>query len=120
MSDTSKTILLVADISGFTSFMKLHAVSSTGEIYDTFENFYGINPERRLERFEGVGEIETLVFYPADVVQSSKSSSISNPMTSCNPSFFEKVGWTLRLTLGSALDLIGLSKVKGIFKNLPA
>jgi hypothetical protein len=28
MSDTSKAILLVADISGFTNFMKLHALST--------------------------------------------------------------------------------------------
>ncbi len=94
-------------------------VMMTGETYHSFESFYGATPERRVEQFEGVGEVETLVFYPAAWAQSIPSTT--SPMrVHQRPSVFEKIGWTLRLTLKSALQVLGLAKVKGTFNNLPA
>jgi uncharacterized protein DUF2652 len=93
-------------------------VMMTGEAYTRFEDFFGVKPERRLEHFEEVGEIETLVFYPEDWGRSvpvETSNSKSHP----KPSVGEKVGWAVRLAMGSAINWLGIPRGKGVFRNPP-
>ena len=91
----------------------------TDESYKNFEDFYGVQPEHRIEQFEGVGDVETLVFYPAELLK--RMPSITSETTAVRRvPLSERVMWTSRLVGRAIVDLLGISKVKGTFGNLPA
>jgi hypothetical protein len=93
-------------------------VMMTDESYKNFEDFYGVQPERRVEQFEGVGDVETLVFYPAELLKRSPSIASETPSLRRVP-LSERVMWTSRLVARTVMDLLGIAKVKGTFDNLP-
>lgn len=94
-------------------------VMMTDESYKNFEGFYGVPPEHRVEHFEGVGEVGTQVFYPAELLKQTASAASNSPSVRKVP-LSERVMWTSRLVGRTVVDLLGISKVKGTFSNLPA
>ncbi|MFN0159055.1 MAG: DUF2652 domain-containing protein [Bacteroidota bacterium] len=91
-------------------------VMMTNPVYERIHDFYGLEPERRLESFEGVGDVETLVFYPAQLPhRAEEAESVTQPA-----SFSEKTSWRMWLSLGFVLDFLRISRIKGAFNNFPA
>ncbi len=86
----------------------------TRTVYDYIGDFFGILPERHNESFEGVGEIETLVFYPQQFPQ-----ELFAP-THAASSLGKKIRWRFELTKNTTKEWFGLSKLKGSFKSVPA
>jgi hypothetical protein len=91
-------------------------VMMTDQVFRTFADFFGLEPERRVEVFEGVGEVETVVFYaehlPAiDVV--SKVDRLSIP-------FAQKLGWLASITPRTLRDLVTPRSSRSAVQNLPA
>ncbi len=87
----------------------------TDPLYNSLGSFYGLDPERRKESFEGVGEIETLVFYPSHFAEGLKNIKTEYS----RPSFPARARWWFKTTYRTLFDLLGLRKVKGAFNNLP-
>jgi hypothetical protein len=91
-------------------------VMMTDPLYSNFGSFYGLDPERRKEKFEGVGEIETLVFYPGHLRQGVKEPDTKGS----RPSLQARAGWWLKTACRTLFDLLGLRKIRGAFNNLPS
>jgi hypothetical protein len=91
-------------------------VMMTDPVYKSFADFFGLAPERRLEVFEGVGEVETVVFYIehlSTIAAASKLEPVSVPMS-------QKVGWLTTIVARSLRDLVSARRSKPAFHNLPA
>lgn len=91
-------------------------VMMTKPVYTNFENFYGLEPERRSEKLEGIGEVETMVFYPSHLASSMQAQEVKTP----SPPKLERLSWKLKLACQTFLDLYGIRKIRGVFSNLPA
>ena len=91
-------------------------VMMTDPVYSNFVDFFGLEPERRTEQFEGVGEVDTLVFYASRLRQTQPYVNAE----AASPSLLSKLGWITKLVSQTLLDLVGLRKIKGAFNNLPA
>lgn len=89
-------------------------VMMTERLYKNMREFFGLEPERRKETFEGVGEVETLVFYP------SRLSPARNTEVLPPAGIVEKLAWRAEITTGFMMDYLGLKKGKGEFKNFPS
>ncbi|MBI5472264.1 MAG: DUF2652 domain-containing protein [Ignavibacteriae bacterium] len=90
-------------------------VMMTHPTFTRIKDFFGLEPERRKESFEGVGEVETLVFYPTNLQH--LQSQAGNGSTS---SALAKLLWRVKITVRTIWDLIGLGEYRGTFRNLPA
>jgi hypothetical protein len=88
-------------------------VMMTHPVFKSFVDFYGLNPEHRTEDFEGVGNVETLVFYPSEAVGKVQTKEVK-------PSLREKLSWVFKVVPYTFVDLFGFGKPKAEFKNLPA
>jgi hypothetical protein len=93
-------------------------VMMTNPVFDYVKDFFGLLPERYKESFEGVGEVETLVFYPKQLGHAIETISLQVP-TIRKPSLFDKVRWRSLLTMQTLADWLGLLKFKGKFKSVP-
>lgn len=91
-------------------------VMMTVPMYYCLKDFYGLQPERRTESFEGIGEMETLVFYPHQM----RTHIATMPMEVKKPSSFRKLIWRMHITLKTLRDVFGVQAYKGSFRNLPA
>jgi hypothetical protein len=91
-------------------------VMMTDPMYVSMKDFYGLEPERRRESFEGVGDVETLVFYPGDVIQNLEKIQEEKPRAS----WAEKMAWRWRISWRTLFELLGLKKIRGAFNNMPA
>ncbi len=87
-------------------------VMMTDPLYKSMRDFFGLEPERRKEAFEGVGEVETLVFYP------NRLPSIINTEHPQPAGLSEKLAWRAEITAGTMLEFLGIKKDQGEFKNL--
>ena len=90
-------------------------VMMTDPVFKSFVDFYGLNPERRTEAFEGVGNVETLVFYPkglGEVIGTTETEEVK-------PSLGEKLSWISKIVPRGFVDLLGVGRSKATFKNLP-
>jgi hypothetical protein len=90
-------------------------VMMTDPMFKSIADFYGLEPERRTETFEGVGDVATLVFYPShfkEDIQQADSREL-------RPTVLARLSWGLKTTSQTLLDLVGLRKIKGAFNNLP-
>lgn len=88
-------------------------VMMTDPMYNSMKDFYGLSPERRTEAFEGVGDVETLTFYPRHI-KADSSSLQQQP-----PSYARKLLWRIGITINTFRDIWGLEPYKGRFRNLP-
>lgn len=80
----------------------------TESVYRHFGDFYALQPERCKVNCEGIGKVETHVFYPpAELIgvhghRTNKSA----------PSFLQKLRWTAQLDKSFFLEMLGLQKQK--------
>ncbi len=89
-------------------------VMMTNPVYESIHDFYGLEPEYRRESFEGVGDVDTLVFYPG-LLAHSGADTATQPA-----SILTKISWRIWLSWGFLWDFLGINRIKGIFKNVPA
>src|SRR4030095_11163529 len=88
-------------------------VMMTDHAYGKFVDFYGLKPKLFRENFEGIGEVDTQVFYLEDI-------TLPEPAEELKPGFLQKTLWKMSLLPKTLLELWGLKKIKGNFKNIPA
>lgn len=82
----------------------------TNPAYAACTDFYALEPERRTEEFEGVGAVETLVFYDASLASALEHAPAEPP-----PTFGKNVGWKLKMHGRTILELLGLRKREELF-----
>ncbi len=73
--------------------------------YEAMDGFYGLKPEKRVEKLEGVGRLETRVFDEdqiAEVLQLLENEEGSLP----EPSLGQIIKWRLKLAARSLLALV--------------
>lgn len=91
-------------------------VLMTTSVYSRIGDFYQLQPEIRKENCEGIGKIETAVFYPpAELI-----GLVEIRKEVAQPKFLDKLGWYLRLDWIGLLDILGIRKLPGKFQHLPA
>jgi len=78
----------------------------TNPAYAACADFYTLEPERRTEDFEGVGAVETLVFYDTSLAGVLNQVPPDEPP----PSLPENIGWKLKMHGRTLLELLGLRK----------
>ncbi len=88
-------------------------VMVTDPMFSAMRDFFGLSPERRKEVFEGVGEVETLVFYPRNLAPPEETSLPRDPGA------LKKLAWRMEISMRFAAEKLGLTKFEGEFKNLP-
>jgi hypothetical protein len=89
-------------------------VLMTDPMYRTFVDFYGLAPEKHTETYEGVGQVETVVFYPRPLLETSRTVDEIAPTSRS-----ERSWWNLRLRLRTFRDRLRVFKHRGAFRNLP-
>ena len=91
-------------------------IMMTDPVYKSFSDFFGLEPERRVENFEGVGQVETMVFYVEHlpmIASVSKVEPVSVPIS-------QKVGWLTTIVPRTLRDLVTPRRSGPAFQNLPA
>ena len=78
----------------------------TDTAYAACTDFYNQEPERRTEAFEGVGEVETLVFYETALTAALEHMPAAEPP----PPLRKNIGWKLKMHGRTILELVGLRK----------
>jgi len=91
-------------------------VMMTDSFYRQLGDFYALKPEKRREEFEGIGKLETVVFYPSNELIGIADIRSAAPA----PTLFKKFANWGRMSRRSFLDLTGIRKLGGNFQNLPA
>ncbi len=84
----------------------------TEPVYAACTGFYNLEPERRTEDFEGVGAVDTLVFYD-DALASALEQIPAVPPA---PPLSKNIGWKLKMHGRTLLELFGLRK-KGAWEK---
>jgi hypothetical protein len=90
-------------------------VMMTDSLYRQFGDFYALKPEKRREEFEGIGKLETVVFYPPEELIGV--AGIRAKLAP--PSFSRKLANWLRMDFDTVMDLAGLRRLGDKFQNLP-
>ncbi len=83
--------------------------------YTRVGDFFGLTPQRSKEIFEGVGEVETLVFYPHAFFHHYQAPAGEVPKVSP----LEKWKWRWEISYKALLDWLALRKIGGEFDGLP-
>jgi hypothetical protein len=96
------------------SVKKKEYVMMTRPAYKAIGEFFGHPPERHTESYEGVGTVETLVFYP------DSGSENHEPISGRRGApVLRKLGWRLEISYGFLVDLVGIRRFVGRFDNIP-
>lgn len=74
-----------------------------------FVDFHGFKYEKFSEEFEGIGKIDTVVFYP--------EKQIAEKLVQKKYSILDRLIWKSILTKNTAFDWLGINKIKGTFKH---
>ena len=78
----------------------------TDPAYAACADFYSLEPERRTEDFDGVGEVDTLVFYETSLASALADMDEAPPQ----PPLTQNIGWKLKMHGRTLLELVGLRK----------
>jgi class 3 adenylate cyclase len=78
-------------------------VMMSAPMYDAFGGFFDLEPERRKERFEGLGEVDVLVFYPQGIAKNWQPE-MEKPS---RPSLLHRMAWRFRISVTFMLELLG-------------
>jgi len=81
-------------------------VMMSGPMYNAFGDFFDLQPERRTERFEGLGEVEVLVFYPQGIAENWQPEKGKSPPAS----FVDRMAWRIKISLPFLLEAIGMRR----------
>lgn len=91
-------------------------VLMTDSLYRQVGDFHALTPEKRREEFEGIGKVDTVVFYPTEeMIGVTGLRAQAAP-----PSLFRKLGNWLMMDVVMVFDLLGIRKLGDNFENLPA
>jgi hypothetical protein len=90
-------------------------VMMTESLYRQLGDFYALKPEKRREEFEGIGKLETVVFYPSNELIGIADIRSATPA----PTLLKKIANWGKMNRRSFLDLTGIRKIGGNFQNLP-
>lgn len=77
-------------------------VMLTDTAWEAFEGFYALEPERRVEAYEGVGELETLVLYDQDLAPVLAQQPAALQATTR----IDTLGWKLKMHGRTILELL--------------
>jgi len=88
-------------------------IMMTDKAHSEFADFYGLRGEKFRENFEGIGEMDTFVFYPDMILDRTNAG---NPVKKTY-SFFERFTWKSILTKNTFLDWSRIKKIRGSFKH---
>jgi len=91
-------------------------IMMTSTAYENFEDFFGIEPKKFTENFDGIGEMDTHVFFAddlSDIPQIPVSGNVK-------PTFRERAKWKLKLIPPTLLTMLGINTIKRNFRNIPA
>ncbi|KAA0222056.1 DUF2652 domain-containing protein [candidate division KSB1 bacterium] len=80
----------------------------TDPIFRQFGDFYELRPEKCKVNCEGIGKVETHVFYPPAELSGAAGNRTEKP----SASFLQKLRWTAKLDGKFFLELLGLHKQK--------
>jgi hypothetical protein len=73
--------------------------------FSHFDGFFGLEPERRMMRFEGIGEHEMIVFYAAQLASvQDESQDVEGPIP--HPTLLQILRWHLGLAVRTLLDVV--------------
>lgn len=86
-------------------------VMMTDPAYAACVGFYDLEPERRIEQFEGIGAVETLVFYDAALARVLGQVPDEPPAVPRA----RTLGWKLKMHGRTILGLIGLRRIEAVF-----
>ena len=89
-------------------------VMMTDPMFAAFVDFYGLTPERFKQEFDGIGEVETLVFYPSPLLAATQNVHVESPVPSLSKTF----AWKVKMHSRTLFDLLGIHTIKGTFNNL--
>jgi len=78
--------------------------------HSDFVDFHGYKSERFTEDLEGIGKLDTIVFYPEKVV--------SEDLVQKKYSLVDRLLWKSILTKNTAFDWLRINKIKGTFKHI--
>ncbi len=84
-------------------------VLMTNPMLNSIKDFFGLQPERRHETFEGVGEIETIVFYPDQLPLKSREDGTQARLIFTS-TFLDRLAWRILLSYHTVLDRFRLAK----------
>lgn len=90
-------------------------VMMTEPAYARVKDFYGLTPQRFKETFEGVGEIETLLFYPHSILMRVPIAPVTVPKVSP----VDKWKWRWEISYKTLFEWLGIRKIRGVFDGLP-
>ncbi len=90
-------------------------VMMTDHAHSNFVDFYGLQPERFKENFKGIGEVDTVVFYPDEIIKKKEGSE---PDVS-GLSNRDRMKWKFTLLYDTIRDLFRIKKIRGSFNNIP-
>jgi len=90
-------------------------VMMTEPLFSSMRDFFGLTPEKRMEHFEGVGDVDTVVFYPGGVIDQLRKDLPGTEPAAAK----DKLSWRIRMFFVTLADLLRLKKFKGDFHNLP-
>jgi len=91
-------------------------VMMTNHAYENFVDFYGLTPSLFRENFEGIGEVDTRVFYLEDIL---KLPGISGYEVK-KPTLIKRILWFIKLEIFTILEYLKIKKLRGNFNNIPA
>jgi len=77
-------------------------VMMTDPAYRSFGDFHGIEPEQRTEQFEGIGAVETFVFYTSALLELINRTATPEPA----PIPSASARWVLKLQARSLMDYL--------------
>lgn len=84
----------------------------TDRLYNDYKDFHGVDYEKFTENFEGIGEVETVVFYPETMI-----GKFPEHITVSRNILKRGLAKSI-LTVNTFFDFIGLKKFEGSFKHL--
>ncbi len=90
-------------------------VLMTTAMYDALGDFYGVEPEPRDEQVEGLGEVQTMVYYKDRLEETISRTVEERPVKVIT----RKMPWFFSLRLQTILGFIGLRRFRGDFRNVP-
>lgn len=87
----------------------------SNDAFVNFSGFYGLKPREFRENLEGIGEVDTKVFY-SDDFNNIPEAVIPEKI---KPTSWERRRWKFRTVLITLLEMLKLKEIKGNFRNIP-
>ena len=94
-------------------------VLTTKPMLSSMKDFFGLRPERRSEMVEGIGEIDTIVFYPGQLHRKAEEYR-AHSRHIFRITFIEKFAWRVQMSYHTVLDRLKLVKTTRALHGMKA